>query len=60
MAEIKEWNKCENCIHNNICEFRTDREEYIKQMNSKLGNLEYMTDLFRFSFECREFIKNSY
>ena len=46
MAEIKEWNKCENCIHNNVCEFRTGREECIKQMNSKLGNLEYMADFF--------------
>ena len=57
MAEIKEWNKCENCIHNNVCEFRTGREECIKQMNGKLDNLGYMTDFFVFSFECKEFIK---
>ena len=26
MAKIKEWNKCENCVHSNVCEFRTGRE----------------------------------
>ena len=57
MAEIKEWNKCGNCVHSNICGFRTGREECIKQMNSKLGNLGYMTDFFVFSFESKEFIK---
>ena len=57
MAEIKEWNKCENCIHSNVCEFRIGREECIKQMNSKLDNLGYITDFFVFSFECKEFIK---
>lgn len=57
MAEIKEQNKCENCIHNNVCEFRTSREECIKQMNGKLDNLGYITDFFVFSFECKEFIK---
>ena len=46
MAEIKEQNKCENCIHSNVCEFRTGREEYIKQMNGKLDSLGYMTDFF--------------
>ena len=44
MAEIKEWNKCENCIHSNVCEFKTSREECINQMNNKLDNLGYMTD----------------
>ena len=57
MAEIKEWNKCENCVHSNVCEFRTSREECVKQMNGKLDNFEYMTDFFVFSFECKEFIK---
>ena len=57
MAEIKEWNKCENCVHSNVCEFRTDREECVGQMNSKLDNLGYMRDFFIFSFECKEFIK---
>lgn len=57
MAKIKEWNKCENCVHSNICEFRTDREECIGQMNGKLDNLGYMIDFFVFSFECKEFIK---
>ena len=57
MAEIKEQNKCENCIHSNICEFRTGREECIKQMNGKLNNLGYITDFFVFSFECKECIK---
>ena len=33
MAKIKEWNKCENCVHNSVCEFRTSREKYVKQMN---------------------------
>ena len=56
MAKIKEWNKCENCVHSNVCEFRTDREEYVGQMNSKLDNLEHKTDFFVFSFNCREFI----
>ena len=57
MAEIKEWNKCENCVHSNVCEFRTGREECVGQMNGKLDNLGYMTDFFVFSFECKEFIK---
>lgn len=57
MAKIKELNKCENCVHNSVCEFRTSREKYVKQMNDKLDNLEYMTNLFIFSFECKEFIK---
>ena len=57
MAEIKERNKCENCIHNNVCEFRTGREECLKQMNNKLDNPGYMTDFFVLSFECKEFIK---
>ena len=44
MAEIKEWNKCENCVHSNVCEFRTDREECVRQINSKLDNIGYMRD----------------
>lgn len=57
MAEIKEWNKYKDCIHSNICEFRTDREECVGQMNSKLDNIGYMKDFFIISFECKEFIK---
>ena len=57
MAKIKEWNKCENCVHSNVCEFRTSREECVGKMNSKLDNLGYMIDFFVFSFECKEFIK---
>ena len=57
MAKIKELNKCENCVHSNVCEFRTGREEYVGQMNDKLDNLGYTTDFFIFSFECKEFIK---
>ena len=57
MAEIKELNKCENCVHSNVCEFRTGREECIEQMIDKLDNTRYMTDFFIFSFECKEFIK---
>ncbi len=57
MAEIKEWNKCENCVHSNVCEFRTSREECIGKMNGKLDNFGYMTDFFVFSFVCKEFIK---
>ena len=57
MAKIKEWNKCENCVHNNVCEFRTGREKCVEQINDKLDNLEYMTNLFIFSFECKEFLK---
>ena len=57
MAEIKELNKCENCVHNNVCEFSTSREACVKQMNGKLDNLEYTIDFFIFSFECKEFIK---
>ena len=57
MEKIKEWNKCENCVYNSVCEFRAGREKCIEQMNDKLDNLEYMTDLFIFSFECKEFIK---
>ena len=57
MAEIKEWNKCENCVHSNVCEFRTNREECVGKMNGKLDNLGYMIDFFVFSFECKEFIK---
>ena len=30
MAKIKEWNKCENCVHNSVCEFRTGREKCIE------------------------------
>ena len=44
MAEIKEWNKCENCVHSNVCEFRTSREECVGEMNGKLDNLGYMRD----------------
>lgn len=57
MAKIKEWNSCENCVHSNVCEFRTSKEECVGQMNSKLDNLGNMTDFFVFSFECKEFIK---
>lgn len=57
MAEIKELNKCEDCIHSTICEFRADRKECVEQMNGKLDNIGYMTDFFEFSFECKEFIK---
>ena len=57
MAKIKELNKCENCVHSNVCGFRTDREECVGQINSKLDNIGYMRDFFIFSFECKEFIK---
>ena len=48
MAKIKEWNKCENCVHNNVCEFRAGREECVEQMNSELDNLGYTTDFLYF------------
>ena len=57
MAKIKEWNKCENCVHSNVCEFRINKKECVGQMNDKLDNLRYMTDFFVFSFECKEYIK---
>ena len=59
MAEIKEWNKCENCVHNNVCEFRTSREECVEQINGKLDNLEYMTDFFVFSFNVKNILRES-
>ena len=57
MEKIKEWNKYENSVKNNVCEFRTSREECVGQMSGKLDNLGYTIDFFVFSFECKEFIK---
>ena len=57
MAKIKEWNKCENCVHSNVCEFRTGREECVGQMKGRLDNC-CCPDIFQFSFECKQYIKN--
>lgn len=57
MVEIKERNKCENCVHNNVCEFRTGREECVGQMEGRLDNC-CCPDIFQFSFECKQYIKN--
>lgn len=61
MVEIKEYNKCNNCIHIRVCNYAENRQELLKTMNEQLtswcGTDYFLPSFFDFSFECKEFIK---
>ena len=61
MAEIKEWNKCNNCAHARVCNYSESRRELLDTMNKQLtswcGIDYFLPEFFEFSFECKEFVK---
>lgn len=61
MAEIKEWNKCENCAHARVCNYSESRRELLDTMNKQLvswcGTDYFLPEFFEFSFKCKEFVK---
>ena len=61
MAEIKEWNKCNNCAHARVCNYSKSRRELLDTMNKQLTSLcgtdYFLPEFFEFSFECKEFVK---
>ena len=61
MAEIKEWNKCNNCAHARVCNYSESKRELLDTMNKQLtswcGTDYFLPEFFEFSFECKEFVK---
>lgn len=57
--EIKEWNKCSNCIHARVCNYSNSRTELLDSMNKRLASwcgVDYfLPEFFALSFECKEF-----
>ena len=61
MAEIKEWNKCNNCTHARVCNYSESKRELLDTMNKQLtswcGIDYFLPEFFEFGFECKEFVK---
>lgn len=53
--DIKEYNQCVDCLHNEVCGFKINREECVQQVRGKINNLGYMQDFFEFTFACKKF-----
>ena len=58
MAEIKSYSgTCESCLHSQVCQYKEERKEIFGKMEGKLDNC-CCPDIFQFSFECKQYIKN--
>ena len=61
MVEIdnmfKNFTKCERCIHNQVCSFKTEQKELIDKMETHLNN-DPPSKIFNIILECRVYRPN--
>ena len=51
---IKEFTKCEDCAHQAVCLYKSDKKEILEKMIGKLDN-ECCPETFEFCIKCKEF-----
>ena len=51
---LKNFTKCERCIHNQVCAFETEQKELIDKMKVHL-NSDRPSKIFNIILECKEF-----
>ena len=63
MAEIKEWNKCENCAHARVCNYSESRRELLDTMNKQLtswcGTDYFLPEFLNLVLNVRSSLKKS-
>lgn len=51
---LKNFTKCERCVHNQVCAFETEQKELIDKMEMYLNN-DRPSKIFNIILECKEF-----
>ena len=51
---FKNFTKCEHCIHNQVCAFKTEQKELIDKMEIYLNN-ENPSKIFNIILECKAY-----
>lgn len=46
---------CNDCIHKEICMYRTEAKEVIEKINGHLSNIVASDDIFEISFSCKKY-----
>lgn len=46
---------CNDCIHKEICMYRTEAIEAIEKINGHLSNIVASNDIFEVSFSCEKY-----
>ena len=54
---FKNFTKCENCIHGQVCAFETEQKELIDKMETYLNN-ENPSKIFNIMLECKAYQPN--
>ena len=54
---FKNFTKCENCIHSQVCAFETEQKELIDKMEVHLNNV-HPSKIFNIILECKTYQPN--
>ena len=53
---FKNFTKCENCIRNRACPFKTEQKELINKIETHL-NSDPLSKFFNITLKCKSFFK---
>ena len=51
---FKNFTKCERCIHNQVCSFKTEQKELIDKMETHLNSIR-PSKIFNIILECKAY-----
>ena len=54
---LKNFTKCERCIHNQVCSFETEQKELIDKMKAHINN-DRPSKIFNIILECKGYQSN--
>ena len=54
---FKNFTKCEHCIHNQVCSFKTEQKELADKIETHLDN-ENPSKIFNIILECKTYQSN--
>lgn len=54
---FKNFTKCERCIHNQVCSFKTEQKELVDKIETHLDN-ENPSKIFNIILECKTYQSN--
>ena len=54
---FKNFTKCENCIHSQVCAFETEQKELIDKMETHLNSIR-PSKIFNIMLECKAYQPN--
>ena len=54
---FKNFTKCERCIHNQVCSFKTEQKDLINKIEMYLNN-KRPSKIFNFILECKAYQPN--